>query len=87
MAEYRKLWWLLIATLGITLACWAILANEIYRSAPPIPGLVVNEQGEALMTRRVFWRVKAPGNLWEACNSALSGGMVLTRRRTGPQTG
>ena len=51
MAEYRKLWWLLIATLGITFSLLGYFGNEIYRSAPPIPGLVVNEQGEALMTR------------------------------------
>ena len=51
MAEYRKLWWLLIATLGITFSLLGYFGNEIYRTAPPIPGLVVNEQGEALMTR------------------------------------
>ena len=51
MAEYRKLWWLLIAILGITFSLLGYFGSEIYRSAPPIPGLVVNEEGEVLMTR------------------------------------
>lgn len=39
MAEYRKLWWLLIATLGITFSLLGYFGNEIYRSAPPISGI------------------------------------------------
>lgn len=51
MAEYRKLWWLLIATLGITFGFLGYFGNEIYREAPPIPGVVQNEAGEVIMTR------------------------------------
>ena len=51
MAEYRKLWWLLIATLGITFGFLGYFGKEIYRAAPPIPGVVQNEAGEVIMTR------------------------------------
>ncbi|WP_438863307.1 nitric-oxide reductase large subunit [Neptunicella sp.] len=50
MAGYRKLWWLLIAILGITFSVLGYFGTEVYRSAPPIPAKVVNEQGEVLMT-------------------------------------
>ena len=50
MAGYRKLWWLLIAILGITFSVLGYFGTEVYRSAPPIPAQVVNAQGEVLMT-------------------------------------
>lgn len=51
MAGYRKLWWLLIAILGITFSVLGYFGTEVYRSAPPIPAKVVNAQGEVLMTK------------------------------------
>lgn len=37
MANYRKLWFLLIAILGVTFTLLAYFGVEIYRQAPPIP--------------------------------------------------
>jgi nitric oxide reductase subunit B len=51
MAEYRKLWWLLIAILVITFSILGYFGREVYRQAPPIPGKVVTEEGRVLMTR------------------------------------
>lgn len=50
MAEYRKLWWLLIAILIITFGLLGYFGREVYRQAPPIPGQVVSEDGRVLMT-------------------------------------
>ena len=51
MANYRKLWWLLIAILMVTFALLGYFGREVYRQAPPIPAEVVSETGELLMTR------------------------------------
>lgn len=51
MGEYRKLWWLLIAILIITFGILGYFGREVYRQAPPIPGQVVSEGGQVLMTR------------------------------------
>ena len=51
MANYRKLWWLLIAILMLTFSLLGYFGREVYRQAPPIPAEVVSESGEQLMTR------------------------------------
>lgn len=51
MAEYRKLWWLLIAILILTFGILGYFGREVYRQAPPIPNQVVTETGQLLMTR------------------------------------
>ena len=51
MAEYRKLWWLLIAILILTFSILGYFGREVYREAPPIPAQVVAEDGRLLMTR------------------------------------
>ena len=51
MAQYRKLWWLLIAILIFTFSVLGYFGREVYRKAPPIPGQVVSEDGRVLMTR------------------------------------
>lgn len=50
MANYRKLWWTLIAILAVTFALLGYFGVEIYRKAPPIPDRVISENGELLMT-------------------------------------
>lgn len=51
MAEYRKLWWLLIAILIITFSILGYFGREVYRQAPPIPAQVIDASGQVLMTR------------------------------------
>ncbi|MGQ9425717.1 nitric-oxide reductase large subunit [Gilvimarinus sp. F26214L] len=51
MAEYRKLWWLLIAVVAVTFGILGFFGTEVYRKAPPIPDAVVTEDGTTLMTR------------------------------------
>lgn len=51
MAKYRRLWLLLIAILGVTFALLGYMGHEVYRAAPPIPDLVVTDQGQELMTQ------------------------------------
>ncbi|MFC5695516.1 nitric-oxide reductase large subunit [Pseudomonas sp. GCM10022186] len=48
MGEYRKLWWTLIAVLGVTFCLLGWFGREVYRQAPPIPERVVDAQGQAL---------------------------------------
>jgi len=50
VAEYRRLWLILIAVLAITFALLGYFGAEVYRAAPPIPDQVVSESGELLMT-------------------------------------
>ncbi|WP_049723425.1 nitric-oxide reductase large subunit [Gilvimarinus polysaccharolyticus] len=50
MGQYRKLWWGLIAVVAITFGLLGYFGAEVYRKAPPIPGWVVTDQGEVLMT-------------------------------------
>ena len=50
MANYRRLWFTLIAVLAITFAMLGYFGAEVYRAAPPIPDRVVSETGETLMT-------------------------------------
>ncbi|OZB14904.1 MAG: nitric oxide reductase large subunit [Marinobacter sp. 34-60-7] len=50
MAEYRKLWWVLIAVLALTFSILGYFGAEVYRSAPPIPDQVVTTDGNLLMT-------------------------------------
>lgn len=51
MAEYRKLWWLLIAILALTFSILGYFGREVYREAPPIPGKVMTTSGQLLMTK------------------------------------
>ncbi|EMP56376.1 nitric oxide reductase large subunit [Marinobacter santoriniensis NKSG1] len=50
MANYRRLWLILIATLAVTFALLGYFGTEVYRAAPPIPDRVVNADGQTLMT-------------------------------------
>ncbi|MGE8360374.1 nitric-oxide reductase large subunit [Pseudomonas sp.] len=48
MGEYRKLWWTLIAILGVTFCVLGWFGREVYRQAPPIPDQVVSVSGQVL---------------------------------------
>lgn len=48
MGEYRKLWWTLIAILGVTFCVLGWFGREVYRQAPPIPDQVVSASGQVL---------------------------------------
>ncbi|HHJ4328478.1 TPA: nitric-oxide reductase large subunit, partial [Klebsiella pneumoniae] len=48
MGEYRKLWWTLIAVLGVTFCLLGWFGREVYRQAPPIPQQVQDSSGELL---------------------------------------
>lgn len=50
MAEYRKLWWILIAIVAFTFSILGYFGTEVYRQAPPIPDKVVSDSGTILMT-------------------------------------
>ncbi|TPW24381.1 nitric-oxide reductase large subunit [Marinobacter nauticus] len=50
MAEYRKLWWILIGILAVTFTLLGYFGREVYREAPPIPDQVVSASGKSLMT-------------------------------------
>lgn len=50
MAKYRRLWFLLIAIVGVTFTLLGYFGAEVYRSAPPIPDHVVSANGDTLMT-------------------------------------
>lgn len=50
MAQYRKLWWILIATLGITFGILGYFGTEVYRQAPPIAEHFVSNSGEVVTT-------------------------------------
>lgn len=50
VADYRKLWWILIAILAITFTLLGYFGREVYREAPPIPDQVVSAAGDLLMT-------------------------------------
>jgi nitric oxide reductase subunit B len=50
MAQYRRLWWLLIAVLIFTFSILGYFGTEVYRQAPPIPDKFVGEDGAILMT-------------------------------------
>jgi nitric oxide reductase subunit B len=54
MGQYRKLWWGLIGVLAITFGLLGYFGVEVYRKAPPIPGLVVTDQGRVLMTEETI---------------------------------
>ncbi len=50
MGEYRKLWWTLIAVLGVTFCLLGWFGREVYRQAPPIPAQVLDSNGQLLFT-------------------------------------
>lgn len=50
MANYRRLWLLLLVVVGITFAILGYFGREVYRTAPPIPAQVVTENGTLLTT-------------------------------------
>lgn len=54
MANYRRLWLILIAILGITFTLLGYFGFEVYREAPPIPDYVVTEDGRQLMTEETI---------------------------------
>ncbi|WP_166258195.1 nitric-oxide reductase large subunit [Marinobacter salicampi] len=54
MGEYKKLWFILIAIVGITFTLLGYFGAEVYRSAPPIPDHVVSTNGEELMTEETI---------------------------------
>ncbi|MCM0613112.1 nitric-oxide reductase large subunit [Marinobacter sediminum] len=54
MANYRRLWLILIIILALTFALLGYFGTEVYRSAPPIPDQVVSETGESLMTEKTI---------------------------------
>lgn len=51
MKTYRRLWLLLIFTLGVTFSLLAYYGVEVYRQAPPIPSKIMTEDGSLLITR------------------------------------
>lgn len=51
MGSYRKLWWLLIAVLGVTFSILGYFGSEVYRQAPPIPQAFIDAQGRPLITQ------------------------------------
>ncbi|GAA0348628.1 nitric-oxide reductase large subunit [Bowmanella denitrificans] len=50
MANYRRLWFVLITILAVTFAMLGYFGREVYRQAPPIPQQVVTPSGQVLMT-------------------------------------
>ncbi|WP_116475332.1 nitric-oxide reductase large subunit [Zobellella maritima] len=50
MANYRRLWTILLIVLGITFCVLGYFGREVYRVAPPIPAQVVTTDGTLLMT-------------------------------------
>ena len=52
MAKYRRLWFLLIAIVGVTFTLLGYFGAEVYRAAPPIPDQVVSANGDLLMTEK-----------------------------------
>ncbi len=50
MKQYKKLWVLLFVTLAITFTVLGYLGVEIYRSAPPVPQVYVNQSGETIIS-------------------------------------
>ena len=50
MAKYRRLWFLLIAIVGVTFTLLGYFGAEVYRAAPPIPDRIVSANGDTLMT-------------------------------------
>ena len=52
MGEYRRLWWILIGTLGLTFCLLGWFGREVYREAPPIPAQVTSADGAVLFTKK-----------------------------------
>ncbi|GAA3711087.1 nitric-oxide reductase large subunit [Oceanisphaera sediminis] len=51
MANYRRLWTILLVVLGLTFSVLGYFGREVYRQAPPIPARVVTESGTLLTTK------------------------------------
>ncbi|WP_298719903.1 nitric-oxide reductase large subunit [uncultured Oceanisphaera sp.] len=51
MANYRRLWTILLVVLGLTFSVLGYFGREVYREAPPIPAQVVTESGTLLTTK------------------------------------
>jgi len=51
MAQYKKLWWLLIGILLVTFALLGFFGREVYRKAPPLPEQVVTPEAGQVMSR------------------------------------
>ena len=54
MANYRRLWTILLVVLGITFSVLGYFGREVYRVAPPIPDQVVTTSGQLLMTEETI---------------------------------
>ncbi|ALS98048.1 nitric-oxide reductase large subunit [Lacimicrobium alkaliphilum] len=54
MGKYRRLWFILIAVLAVTFTLLAYFGSEVYRQAPPLPSLVMTEDGHQLMTKETI---------------------------------
>lgn len=54
MANYRRLWTILLVVLGITFCVLGYFGREVYRVAPPIPAQVVTTSGNLLMTEETI---------------------------------
>ncbi|MBO1520110.1 nitric-oxide reductase large subunit [Oceanisphaera pacifica] len=51
MANYRRLWTILIIVLAISFAILGYFGREVYRTAPPIPAQVISDSGTLLTTK------------------------------------
>lgn len=51
MANYRRLWTILIIVLTVSFTVLGYFGREVYRTAPPIPAQVVTESGTLLTTK------------------------------------
>lgn len=51
MANYRRLWTILIIVLTVSFAVLGYFGREVYRTAPPIPGQVISASGTLLTTK------------------------------------
>ena len=51
MANYRRLWTILIIVLTVSFAVLGYFGREVYRTAPPIPAQVVSESGTLITTK------------------------------------
>ncbi|MGO1246181.1 MAG: nitric-oxide reductase large subunit [Oceanisphaera sp.] len=69
MANYRRLWTILIVVLTISFAILGYFGREVYRTAPPIPAQVISESGTVLTTQE---RILDGQTAWQSV-----GGMQL----------
>ena len=51
MAQYKKLWLILLGVLIVTFGILGYFGKEVYRQAPPIPEVVATQDGTVLFTK------------------------------------